>query len=106
MTRITKAPPKMWGASIVGFGTYHYTYASGREGDWPICGFSPRKAALTLYVMGGFERYDALMAKLGTFKTGKACLYLKRLSDVDAKVLASLVTESVAYMRRTYPTAP
>lgn len=105
MEMVTKAKPKMWGTSIVGFGTYHYTYASGREGDWPICAFSPRKAALTLYIMAGFEKYDALMAKLGTFKTGKSCLYLKRLADVDARVLEALVKESVAYMKRKYPTA-
>jgi hypothetical protein len=105
MEKITQAKPKMWGASIVGFGTYHYTYASGREGDWPICGFSPRKAALTLYIMAGFDQYDSLMARLGRFKTGKSCLYVKRLSDVDSRVLEALIKASVAHMRRTYPTA-
>lgn len=105
MEKVTKAKPKMWGSSIVGFGTYHYTYASGRSGDWPICGFSPRKAALTLYIMAGFDTYDSLMARLGTFKTGKSCLYLKRLSDVNPRVLEALIKASVALMKRTYPTA-
>ena len=104
MKKVTKAPPRMWGSSIVGFGTYSYTYASGRTGDWPVCGFSPRKAALTLYVMAGFDRYDDLMARLGKFKTGKSCLYLRRLADVDTQVLEALVSESVAYMKQRYPT--
>lgn len=105
MEEVTGAKPRMWGPSIVGFGTYHYTYASGRAGDWPLCGFSPRKAALTLYIMAGFDRYDALMAALGTYKTGKSCLYLKRLADIDLKVLKKLVKASVVHMRKTYPTS-
>ncbi len=103
MKRATGSPPSMWGASIVGFGSYHYTYASGRSGDWPLTGFSPRRQNLTLYVMAGFERYPALMKKLGKWKAGKSCLYLRSLADVDLAVLEELVTESVAHMRRRYP---
>ena len=99
MKRVTKAPPKMWGASMVGFGSYHYTYASGREGDWFLAGFSPRKQDLTVYVLAGFEDYPELMAKLGKYKTGKSCLYLKRLSDVDAAVLEKLIAVSVKDMK-------
>ncbi|HEY6573054.1 MAG TPA: DUF1801 domain-containing protein [Candidatus Eisenbacteria bacterium] len=102
MKKITRAEPKMWGSSIVGFGTYHYVYASGQEGDWPITAFSPRKQALTIYIMPGFDRYPALMKKLGKFKTGKSCLYLKSLADVDLPTLKALIKESVAYMKRRY----
>jgi hypothetical protein len=98
MKRAVGAEPKMWGASIVGFGHYHYKYASGRENDWFLAGFSPRKQDLTLYIMAGFDRYDALMAKLGKHKTGKSCLYLKRLADVDVAVLEDLITSSVKHM--------
>jgi len=98
MQRATGCAPKMWGASIVGFGRYAYTYASGRTGEWPITGFSPRKNDLTLYIMPGFTRYDALMARLGKHKTGKSCLYLKRLADVDTAVLEELITASVEAM--------
>lgn len=80
------------------------TYACGRTGDWMITGFSPRKAALTLYIMGGFSRHDELLEKLGKFKTGKSCLYIKRLADIDQKILTQLIRASVAYMRKTYPT--
>ena len=104
MMRVTRRPAKMWGNSIVGFGSYHYTYASGRSGDWPLTGFSPRKQALTLYIMAGFDNYENLLARLGKYKTGKSCLYVKRLTDVDQKVLSRLVRESVAYMRKNYPT--
>lgn len=103
MQKVTGEKPKMWGSSIVGFGTYHYVYASGREGDWPIAGFSPRAQALTLYIMSGFDGEPALMGKLGKYKTGKSCLYVKRLADIDAGVLEELVTRSVAYMRKKYP---
>lgn len=99
MRAVTGEEPKMWGPSIVGFGSYHYKYASGREGDWFVAGFSPRKQDLTLYIMAGFDRYDELMAKLGKYKTGKSCLYLKRLSDVDLGVLRELVSASVEAMR-------
>jgi hypothetical protein len=104
MAKITRRPAKMWGSSIVGFGSYHYRYASGREGDMMITGFSPRRNALTLYIMPGFSRCAALMEKLGKYKTGKSCLYVKRLEDIDQKVLAQLIRASVAHMRKTYPT--
>jgi len=102
MSRITGKPPVLWGSSIVGFDTYHYVYASGHSGDWPIVGFSPRKNDLTLYIMSGFDRYDDLMLRLGKHKTGKSCLYLKKLSDVDADVLEELIRESVHFMRKTH----
>jgi hypothetical protein len=102
MSRITGKPPVLWGGSIVGFDTYHYVYASGNSGDWPIVGFSSRKANLTLYIMAGFDRYDELMDRLGKYKIGKSCLYLKKLSDVDADVLEDLIRESVQFMRKTY----
>ena len=98
MRRAVGAEPKMWGSSIVGFGHYHYKYASGRENDWFLAGFSPRKQDLTLYIMAGFDRYDALMAKLGKHRTGKSCLYLKRLADVDVAVLEHLISASVKHM--------
>ena len=98
MKRAVGAEPKMWGSSIVGFGHYHYRYASGRENDWFLAGFSPRKQDLTLYIMAGFDRYDALMAKLGKHKTGKSCLYIKRLADVDVAVLEELISASVKHM--------
>lgn len=94
--------PKMWGPSIVGFGEYHYKYESGREGDFLLIGFSPRKSALTLYVMGGFPRHEAIMARLGKYKTGKSCLYVKRLSDIDMAVLEELISASLAHMRDKY----
>ncbi|MBP7676952.1 MAG: DUF1801 domain-containing protein [Thermoanaerobaculia bacterium] len=99
MKRITGEEPKMWGPSIVGFGSYTYSYASGQTGDWPIAGFSPRKQALTLYLMPGFEKDADLMKRLGKHKTGKSCLYLNRLADVDAGVLEELVRLSVERMR-------
>ena len=95
MKKATQAEPKMWGTSIVGFGDYHYQYASGREGDWFVVGFSPRKQNITLYSMGGFSGYDELLAKLGKHSLGKGCLYVKKLEDVDIKVLNKLVTSSV-----------
>ncbi|HEX6684784.1 MAG TPA: DUF1801 domain-containing protein [Candidatus Limnocylindrales bacterium] len=91
MTKATGTEPVMWGPSIVGFGSYHYRYATGREGDAPAVGFSPRKAALTVYLAEGFEAYAALLAKLGPHTTGKGCLYLKRLSDVDKPTLTKIV---------------
>lgn len=94
----------MWGSSIVGFGQYHYQYASGHEGDAPIVGFSPRKQALTLYCMSQFHGYEEIMSRLGKFKTGKACLYIKKLSDVHQRVLEELIGASYAYMQRAYPT--
>jgi len=92
--------PVMWGPAIVGFGSLHYKYASGREGDMPIIGFSPRKQDLTLYIGGGFERYKALLARLGKYRTSKVCLYVKRLDDVDLPTLQKLICESVKVMRK------
>ena len=94
----------MWGSSIVGYGTYHYKYESGREGDFMLTGYSPRKQALTVYILAGFDRFDPLMKKLGKYKTGKSCLYIKRLSDVDEKVLEQLIDASVKHMRDNYET--
>ena len=105
MRRITGWGPKMWGASIVGFGEYHYKYDSGREGDFLITGFSPRTNALTIYIMPGFKRYDALMGELGKFKTGKSCLYINKLDDVDLSVLEELIRLSVDYMVEKYGAA-
>lgn len=102
MKDVTGKRPKMWGPSIVGFGSYHYRYGSGREGDWPVTGFSPRKQYLTIYIMPGFSRYAPLMKKLGKYKTGKSCLYLKNLDDVDRKVLRRLVARSVTDMKKMY----
>ncbi|MEI6737292.1 MAG: DUF1801 domain-containing protein [Pseudomonadota bacterium] len=103
MQKVTKAPPKMWGSAIVGFGTYTYKYESGREGDWMLVGFSPRKQNLTLYLMSGFAEYQELMAKLGKHKTGKSCLYINTLEDIDFKVLEQLIKASVKYMKQKYP---
>ena len=103
MRETTGKRAKMWGTSIVGFGNYHYKYASGREGDFFLTGFSPRKQALTVYIINGFEPHAKLMEKLGKFKTGKSCLYVKSLDDIDRSVLAKLVEASVAYMRKKYP---
>jgi hypothetical protein len=95
MKAVTKTEPKMWGTSIVGYGTQHYKYASGREGDWFRTGFSPRKDSLTLYITSSFEQYPDLMEKLGKYKTGKACLYIKKLADVDQRVLKRLIARSL-----------
>ena len=104
MREATGSRARMWGANIVGFGEYHYKYDSGREGDFMITGFSPRKQALTLYVIPGFKHFEPLMDKLGKYKTGKSCLYIKRLADVDEKVLRQLIEGSVKHMRKNYKT--
>ena len=103
MQAVTGEPPVMWGPSIVGFGSYHYRYESGREGDSPLAGFSPRKSALVLYIVAGFEGAEPLLKKLGPHTTGKVCLYVKRLADIDLKVLRALVTASVKSLRAKYP---
>ncbi|MCB0201914.1 MAG: DUF1801 domain-containing protein [Caldilineae bacterium] len=103
MTEATGAQPRMWGDSIVGFGEYHYKYASGREGNWFLAGFAPRKQNLTLYIMSGFDQYDELLGKLGKHSTGKSCLYIKRLDDVDMATLRELVVESVQHMIQNNP---
>jgi hypothetical protein len=99
MKKATKTEPKMWGASIVGFGQYHYKYASGREGDWFQIGFSPRKQDLTLYFCDGVERQPELLSQLGKYKTGKSCLYIKRLADLDLKVLKQMIQNSVTQVK-------
>jgi hypothetical protein len=93
----------MWGSSIVGYGSYDYRYASGREGTWPICGFSARAQNISLYIMPGFSGFRNLLDKLGKYKTGKSCLYIRKLADVDEAVLQQLIDASVAEMRRRYP---
>ncbi len=98
----TGLEPRLWGADIVGFGEYHYRYESGREGDFFKVGFSPRKQSMSLYLMSGFERYEELLSRLGKYRTGKACLYLKRLSDADEAVLRELITEAFQYMNEKY----
>ena len=99
MQRVTGNKPAMWGSSIIGFGSYHYAYESGREGDMPVVGFSPRKAANVLYGTIGFDGAEALLAKLGKHTTGKGCLYIKKLADVDMKVLETLLEKAVAATR-------
>jgi Domain of unknown function (DU1801) len=99
MQEITGSKPKMWGPSIVGFGSYHYKYDSGREGDWMITGFSPRKKDLTLYIMMGFEKQPELMKQLGKHSTGKSCLYIKRLSDIHVPTLKKLIKTSVKQLQ-------
>jgi hypothetical protein len=96
MREVTGLEPKMWGPSIVGFGNYHYKYDSGHEGDCFLCGFSPRKAALSLYLAGGVDGVADLLPKLGTYKTGKSCLYVKWLDDIDQGVLRKIVKRGVA----------
>ena len=98
MQQATGEKARMWGASIVGFGSYRYQYASGQSGDWPVVAFSPRKNDLTLYIMPGFDGFDALLQKLGRHKIGKSCLYLKRLADTDLAVLQEIIESSVAAM--------
>ena len=102
MTEVTGVAPKMWGDSIVGFDSYHYVYKSGREGEWPIVGFSPRKQNISLYIMPGFANFDSLLKKLGKHKTSKACLYINKLADVDLDILKELIHQSVDYMRTKY----
>jgi Domain of unknown function (DU1801) len=103
MEEVTGKQAKMWGDTIVGFDQYHYQYASGREGDSFLAGFSPRKQNLTLYIMAGFDEYEPLLSKLGKHSTGKSCLYLKSLKDVDMAILREMVQRSVEHMRKTNP---
>lgn len=102
MTRLSGEEPKMWGASLIGFGDYHYKYDSGREGDWFRVGFASRKANMAIYIISGFERYPKTMARLGKFKTGVSCLYVNRLSNIDLDVLEELITANMKYMAETY----
>lgn len=105
MKTITGKEPEMWGDSIIGFGSYHYKYASGREADWFLVGFSPRKQNLTLYIMSGFDEYDQLLGKLGKHSTGKSCLYIQKIEDVDMDGLKELVKRSVEHMQNTNPSS-
>lgn len=100
MQTVTGKEPQMWGSSIIGFGKLRYKYESGREGDWFLTGFAPRTQNLTLYIMSGFEGYDELMSKLGKYKTGKACLYINKLADVDEDVLRELVQKSADHVAK------
>lgn len=103
MERISGYKARMWGPSIVGFGHYRYQYDSGHKGEMARIGFSPRARELVLYLMGGFPRHQELMDRLGKYRTGKACLYVKKLSDIDETVLESLIGESLEHMRRAFP---
>ena len=103
MRKITQCPPVMWGPSIVGFGSYHYRYDSGREGDACLLGFSPRSGDISIYVVSGFDGAEAILAELGRCKTAKACLYVKRLSDIDLPALEKLLRHSVAVIQTRYP---
>lgn len=102
MKKITSKKPVMWGPSIIGFGKYHYKYDSGREGDFFLTGFSPRKQNLTIYIMSGFSKFDELLSKLGKFKTAKSCLYIKHLDDINLNILEELIAASVKYMENKY----
>jgi Domain of unknown function (DU1801) len=103
MEEVTGEKPKMWGTSIIGFGRYHYKYASGREGDWMLCGLSPRKQSISVYLLGcGFEHFENLLQKLGKHKTGKGCLYVKKIEDINVSVLKTLIKESVVSLKKQY----
>ena len=97
---VTGCEPKMWGKAIIGFDTYTYKYASGRSGDWMATGFSPRKQNISLYIMSGFQDHPELMGQLGKFKTGKSCLYVNKLEDIDEKILAKLIKISVDFVKK------
>jgi hypothetical protein len=103
MEDITGENAVMWGNSIVGFGSYHYKYESGREGDMPLVGFSPRKQSMTLYIMPGFDEYEDMLAALGKHKIGKSCLYINKLADVDEEVLRKLIRHLYEHMKETNP---
>lgn len=102
MQRITGQKPKMWGPTIIGFGNYHYKYASGHEGDAPMLGFSPRKSAISLYVFTGLEEHKPLLEGLGKYKIGKACIYIKSLSDIDTKQMIKLAKASIRFLKEKY----
>ncbi len=104
MREVTGEEPVMWGSSMVGFGQYHYRYESGREGDWFLAGFAPRKSSLVVYIMSGFPRHEELMSKLGKHRTGSSCLYINKLDDVDLDVLRELVRRSVEHVAASHDT--
>jgi hypothetical protein len=103
---VTGWQPRLWGGSLIGYGSYHYVYDSGREGDALATGFSPRKANLSIYIMPGYQDYGAMLARLGKHKAGKACLYVKRLSDIDVDVLEELIRTGLADLSARYPVTP
>ncbi|QDU98028.1 hypothetical protein Pla8534_58890 [Lignipirellula cremea] len=103
MQKITGEPPQMWGPSIIGFGSYHYTYDSGRSGDWPLTGVSPRAAALSIYIMPDLDAWEPLLSQLGDCKTGKCCLYVKKLSELHLPTLKKILRQSVAAVKKKYP---
>lgn len=102
MSEVTKAPPVLWGTSIVGFGSYPYRYEKGRALDWPLTGFAPRAKQIVLYVMPGFDGYDAMLAALGPVKCGVSCIYVKRLSELNLPALRKLLKASVAHLKQTH----
>lgn len=102
ITKISGEKPVMWGDSIVGFGSYHYKYETGREGDWFLAGFSPRKTSMTIYIMGGFEGQDNLLERLGKHKKSVGCLYVKKLADIDLKVLEQMTKKSIETLKKRY----
>lgn len=104
MQEISQENPKIWSNSMVGFGTYHYKYESGREGDWFLTGFSSRKQKLTIYIVAGFAEYEHLLAKLGKFKIGVSCLYINSLADIDLFVLSEMISHSIVFLRTKYKT--
>ena len=102
MRDVTGKNPKMWGDSIVGYDSYNYKYSSGQEGSWPICGYSPRAQNISIYIMAGFSKFEEQMKKLGKYKTGRSCLYIKKLEDIDWSVLEELAQRSYEYMTNKY----
>lgn len=100
---VTGEKAVMWGSSIIGFGQYHYKYDSGREGDFLMTGFSPRKTALSIYLMSGFSKHEEQLKKLGKYKTGKSCLYVKKLADIDQEVLSEMILDSIRFIKEKYP---
>ena len=103
MGKLTGHEPRLWGPSIVGFGSYHYKYESGHEGDAPLIGFSPRSNAITLYLATDFPKKESLLGTLGKYKLGKGCVYIKRLSDIDTSVLEMMISDSFEYLKNKYP---
>jgi hypothetical protein len=102
MTQLTKEEPKMWGTSIIGFGTYSYTNRSGFSGEWMAIGFSPRKQNMTIYIMNGYDQYEELLSRLGKHKLAKSCLYINKLDDIDLAVLKEMIVHSFGYMTKNY----
>jgi hypothetical protein len=101
--KLTGFEPKMWGPSIIGFGSYHYKYDSGHEGDSPLVGFSPRVSAISLYLSGNFEKREELLEKLGKYKTAKGCIYLKKLDDIHIEILQTMITNHIKHIQKLYP---